>query len=83
MARTIEREIEEIISKPAVIMCKDGSPIEYRDTEMIRKVKSRELNDISIKLIMYVAEKGAGKSSLEKFSSGDFSRFLSLYKIFS
>lgn len=82
-AEFINNEIKSIISKPTVTMCKDGTPIEYKNTENIRKIKSREVGAVSSYLIMYVASKGGAKSSLEKFSSGDFLQFLSLYKIFS
>lgn len=78
----INNQILDIIKKPTVVMCKDGTPIEYRNTEGVRKIKSRQIDNIPLPLIIYVANKGGGKSSLMKFSSGDFGRFLSLYKIF-
>lgn len=80
----IDNEIKEIIKKPTVVMCKDGSPIEYRNTAGVRKIKHRDIEDkLSVHLIMYVATKGGAKESLQKFSSGDFARFLSLYKIYN
>lgn len=78
----IDQEILSIIKNPTVIMCKDGTPIEYRNTEGVRKIKSRDVEKVSIHLMTYVANKGGGRGSLEKFSSGDFPRFLSLYKMF-
>lgn len=79
----INKEIEEIIKEPTVTMCKDGTPIEYKSTEGVRKTKVREINNISVQLIAYIATKGGGKNSLRKFSSGDLGRYLSLYKMFN
>lgn len=79
----INKELEEIIKEPTVTMCNDGTPIEYRNTENMRKTKVRELKNVSVHLIAYIASKGGGKKSLEKFSSGDLARYLSLYKMFN
>lgn len=79
----IKKELEDIISVPTVLVCKDGEPIEYANTEGIRKIKVRKIDDISANLMMYIADKGGSVNSLEKFSSGDFSQFLSLSNVYN
>lgn len=80
---SMKKEIERIISIPTVLMCKDGLPIEYSNTVVVRKVKSRSIGPISAPLLVYTASKGGSRDSIERFSSGDYGRYLSMSNIYT
>ena len=83
MKESIKQEIKNIIKTPTVLRCKDGRPIEYKNSHKYRKIKVRNVNNISIRLMMFIAENGGDISSIQKFSSGDFASFLLLSRIYS
>lgn len=82
MINKITKEIEDIIKTPTVLMCKNGMPIEYVNSNPLRKIKKRDVKKVSVFLASYVCEKGGDIDSIKRFSSGDFNRFLSMSNIY-
>lgn len=76
MTIEIEKELKEIIQIPTILLDKDGVPIEYKSSQKKRKIKVRNLEKISVHLMMLIIKNNGDAESIERFSSGNFIGFL-------
>jgi hypothetical protein len=84
MTKNVKGELLSIIETPTVLLCKDYTPPEYcNNAKKYRKIKVRRVPNISVNLMSLILAQGGDLNSIEKFSSGDFLRFLQMSNIYT
>lgn len=80
----IKKQLEELISEPAVLMSRQEEPYEYREVEgsKARFKRKRHIENMPFKLYNFVVQNNIEKNQLREFASGLFLNYIDTSSIY-